>query len=164
MYITRGAWPRTNCASCAAQGIARCLPSPPPPPVVHLALENINGRLIPTAEVTSLREQTTKARITEIYLFFKKTNFFARYFGLQYKPSSGAERKRKVRNSLLTSHFSFSFSPRGRFVLQTEISGKKICFFKKQIYFSYSSFCCLLSQACHLRRWDQSAVNIFYLR
>ena len=58
----------------------------------------INGRLIPTAEVTSLREQTTKARITEIYLFFKKTNFFARYFGLQYKPSSGAERKRKVRN------------------------------------------------------------------
>ena len=35
-------------------------------------IENINGRLIPTAEVTSLREQTTKARITEIYLFFKK--------------------------------------------------------------------------------------------
>ena len=61
-------------------------------------IENINGRLIPTAEVTSLREQTTKARITETYLFFKKTNFFARYFGLQYKPSSGAERKRKVRN------------------------------------------------------------------
>ena len=47
--------------------------------------------------------------------------------------------------------------------MQTEISGKKICFFKKQIYFSYSSFCCLLSQACHLRRWDQSAVNIFLL-
>ena len=66
--------------------------------VVFMRLENINGRLIPTAEVTSLREQTTKARITEIYLFFKKTNFFARYFGLQYKPSSGAERKRKVRN------------------------------------------------------------------
>ena len=62
-------------------------------------IQNINGRLIPTAEVTSLIEQTTKARITEIYLFFfKKTNFFARYFGLQYKPSSGAERKRKVRN------------------------------------------------------------------
>ena len=98
-------------------------------------IQNINGRLIPTAEVTSLREQTTKARITKIYLFFKKTNFFARYFGLQYKPS-----------------------------LQTEISGKKICFFKKQIYFSYSSFCCLFSQARHLRRWDQSAVNILYLR
>ena len=32
--------------------------------------QNINGRLIPTAEVTSLREQTTKARITEIYYFF----------------------------------------------------------------------------------------------
>ena len=62
-------------------------------------VQNINGRLIPTAEVTSLIEQTTKARITEIYLF-KKTNkqIFARYFGLQYKPSSGAERKRKVRN------------------------------------------------------------------
>ena len=40
----------------------------------------------------------------------------------------------------------------------------KICFFKKQIYFSYSSFCCLLSQACHLRRWDQSAVNIVYMK
>ena len=37
------------------------------------------------------------------------------------------------------------------------------CFFKKQIYFSYSSFCCLFSQARHLRRWDQSAVNILYL-
>ena len=33
-------------------------------------IQNINGRLIPTAEVTSLIEQTTKARITEIYLFF----------------------------------------------------------------------------------------------
>ena len=45
-------------------------------------VENINGRLIPTAEVTSLREQTTKARITEIYLVFKKTNltnFFVLY-------------------------------------------------------------------------------------
>ena len=60
-------------------------------------IQNINGRLIPTAEVTSLIEQTTKARITEIYLFFKK-QIFARYFGLQYKPSSGAKQKRKVRN------------------------------------------------------------------
>ena len=35
------------------------------------------------------------------------------------------------------------------------------CFvFLKQIYFSYSSFCCLFYQARHLRRWDQSAVNI----
>ena len=38
----------------------------------------------------------------------------------------------------------------------------KICFFKKQIYFSYSSFCCLFYQARHLRRWDQSAVDILY--
>ena len=37
--------------------------------------QNINGRLIPTAEVMSLIEQTTKARITEMYLFCKKTNF-----------------------------------------------------------------------------------------
>ena len=45
-------------------------------------------------------EQTTKARITEILFVFKreKKQIFARYFGLQYKPSSGAERKRKVRN------------------------------------------------------------------
>ena len=39
----------------------------------------------------------------------------------------------------------------------------KIGFFKKQIYFSYSSFCCLFYQARHLRRWDQFAVNILYL-
>ena len=50
--------------------------------VGHLLLQNINSRLIPTAEVTSLIEQTTKARITGIYLFFKKTNFFGpNFFG-----------------------------------------------------------------------------------
>ena len=37
-----------------------------------------------------------------------------------------------------------------------------LVFKKKQIYFSYSSFCCLFYQARHLRRWDQSAVNILY--
>ena len=42
----------------------------------QMEIKNINGRLIPTAEVTSLREQTTKARITEIYLVFKKKKFF----------------------------------------------------------------------------------------
>ena len=57
-------------------------------------IQNTDGILLPTAEVTSLIEQTTKARITEIYLCLKK--IFARYFGLQYcEPSSGAERKSK---------------------------------------------------------------------
>ena len=42
--------------------------------ITGLAMLNINGRLIPTAEVTSLIEQTTKARITEIYLFKKNEN------------------------------------------------------------------------------------------
>ena len=92
-------------------------------------MQNINGRLVPTAEVTSLIEQTTKARITEIYLLKRNKQIFALYFGLQYKPSSGAAPE----EGLL-------------------------------IYFSYSSFCCLFYQARHLRRWDQSAVNILYLR
>ena len=43
-------------------------------------IQNINGRLIPTAEVTSLIEQTTKARITEIYLFKKKKKNFCPIF------------------------------------------------------------------------------------
>ena len=84
-------------------------------------------------------EQTAKARITEIYLFFKKTNFcpifrFTIQTFLRSAPEEGLYCKPKYR--------------------------AKICFFKKQIYFSYSSFCCLFYQARHLRRWDQSAVNI----
>ena len=87
-----------------------------PPAIV--VVQNINGRLIPTAEVTSLIEQTTKARITEIYLFFKK-QIFARYFGLQYKPSSGAERGDVcvilllfiIQDNLLENRVSFALSP-----------------------------------------------------
>ena len=57
--------------------------------------------------------------------------------------------------------FLFRSALRGRFVLQTEISGKKKFVFLKNKYISViSSFCCLFYQARHLRRWDQSAVNI----
>ena len=48
--------------------------------------------------------------------------------------------------------------------MQTKISGKNLFFFKNQIYFSYSSFCCLFYQARHLRRWDHCAINILCLR
>ena len=42
------------------------------------------------------------------------------------------------------------------------IANRNILFFK-QIYFSYSSLCCLFYQARHLRHWDQSAVSILYV-
>ena len=59
--------------------------------------------------------------------------------------------------------FLFRSAPEEGLYCKPKYRAKKFVFLKKQIYFSYSSFCCLLSQACHLRRWDQSAVNIFYL-
>ena len=48
-------------------------------------MQNTDARLILTAEVT----KTKMAKTSKIYL-----NKFARYFGLQHKPSSGAERKK----------------------------------------------------------------------
>lgn len=54
-------------------------------------MQNLDGRLILTAEVANLIEINKKAKITEVY-FLKG---LARYLGLQYKPFSGAEREKR---------------------------------------------------------------------
>ena len=59
--------------------------------------------------------------------------------------------------------FLFRSAPEEGLYCKPKYRAKKFVFLKKQIYFSYSSFCCLFYQARHLRRWDQSAVNILYL-
>ena len=75
-------------------------------------MQNIDDRLILTAEVA----KHEMAKRTEIY-FYK----FGRYFGLHNKPSSGADRGLTGGR---TGAERGPFSSRGRFVLQTEISGR----------------------------------------
>ena len=63
---------------------------------------------------------------------------------------------------MVLSLFFFIQSPRKVCIANRNIGQKFV--FLKQIYFSYSSLCCLFYQARHLRRWDQSAVSILYLK
>ena len=58
-------------------------------------MENTDGRLILTAE--GAKNKMTKT--AKIYF-----NKHARYFGLQHKPSSGAEREESVKNKRIVTN------------------------------------------------------------
>ena len=66
------------------------------------------------------------------------------------------------KSSFVTILFCFSLfffvRPPRKVCIANRNIGQKFVFLK-QIYFSYSSLCCLFYQARH-RRWDQSAVSI----
>ena len=63
-------------------------------------MQNTDERLILTAEV----KKNKIAKTSKIYL-----NKFARYFGLQYKPSSGAERKKSVKPKRIITNKALKF-------------------------------------------------------